>query len=71
MTQQVKNLPAIQELQVRFPGWKDPLEGGMATHSSTPAWKIWWTEAHGGTATEVQRAGQHCPHGAGCVEVTC
>ena len=31
MAQQVKNLPAIPELQVRLLGWKDPLEGGMAT----------------------------------------
>ena len=43
----VKNLLAIQELQetqVRSLGWEDPLEKGMATHSSILAWKIPWTE---------------------------
>ena len=36
----VKNLPAMQEMQVRFLGWKDPLEKEMATHSSILAWEI-------------------------------
>ena len=36
----VKNLPAIQEMQVRSLGWEDLLEKEMATHSSTLAWKI-------------------------------
>ena len=40
----VKNLPAVQETRVLFLGWEDPLEKGMATHSSIPAWKIPWTE---------------------------
>ena len=31
-----------------IPGWKDPLEKEMATHSSILAWKIQWTEEHGG-----------------------
>ena len=31
-------------MQVRSLGWEDPLEEGMATHSSIPAWKIPWTE---------------------------
>ena len=43
VTQKVKCLPAIQETWVQFPGWKDPLEKEMATHSSTLAWKIPWT----------------------------
>ena len=34
VAQMVKNLPAMQETQVRFLGWKDLLEKGMATHSS-------------------------------------
>ena len=42
--QSVKNLPTMQETRVRFLGWEDPLEKEMATHSSTPAWKIPWTE---------------------------
>ena len=40
----VKNLPAIQETQVRILGREDPLEKGMATHSNIPAWRIPWTE---------------------------
>ena len=40
----VKNLPAKQETQVQFPGWEDPLEKEMATHSSILAWKIPRTE---------------------------
>ena len=42
--QMVKNLPAMQETQVWFLGWEDPLEKGMATHSSILAWRITWTE---------------------------
>ena len=44
----VKNLPAVQETRVRFLGQEDPLEKGMATHSSMLAWKIPWTEERGG-----------------------
>ena len=40
----VKNLPAMQEIQVRFLGWDDPLEKGIATHFSILAWRIPWTE---------------------------
>ena len=43
----VKNLRAMQEMQetqVWFLGWKDPLEKEMATHSSIVAWEIPWTE---------------------------
>ena len=40
----VKNLPAMQETQVQSLGCEDPLEKGMATHSSILAWKIPWTE---------------------------
>ena len=41
--QLVKNLPAMQETWVRSLGWKDPLEKGMAIHSSILAWRIPWT----------------------------
>ena len=44
----VKNLPAMQETQVQTLGWEDPLEEGMATHSSILAWEIPWTEDPGG-----------------------
>jgi len=42
--QVVKNLAAMQETPVRFLGWEDPLEKGMATHFSILAWEIPWTE---------------------------
>ena len=48
MAQMAKNLPAMQETGVRSLGWEDPLEKAMATHSSTLAWKIPWTEEPGG-----------------------
>ena len=44
MAQMVKNLPAMQETWVWSLGREDPLEKGMATHSSIPAWRISWTE---------------------------
>ena len=40
----VKNPPAMQETWVQFLGQKDPLEKGMATHSSSLTWKILWIE---------------------------
>ena len=43
----VKNPPAMWETWVRSLGWEDPMEEGMATHSSTLAWKIPWTEEPG------------------------
>ena len=48
MVQVVKRLPAMQETWVRFLAQEDPLEKEMATHSSTLAWKILWTEEPGG-----------------------
>ena len=48
VAQSVKNLPAMQETQVRSLGLEDPLEKEMATHSSILAWKISWTEEPGG-----------------------
>ena len=47
MAQMVKNLPAMQEMRVQALGQEDPLEKGMATHSSILAWKIPWTEEPG------------------------
>ena len=44
----VKNLSAKQETQVQSLGREDPLEMGMATHSSILAWRIPWTEEPGG-----------------------
>ena len=47
MAQQLKNLPTMQEMQVRSLGQEDPLEAGMATYSSVLAWRIPWTEGVG------------------------
>ena len=44
VAQTVKRLPTMQETWVRFLGREDLLEKEMATHSSTLAWKILWTE---------------------------
>ena len=44
MAQWVKNLPVVQETWVQSLGQEDPLEKGMATHSSILAWRIPWTE---------------------------
>ena len=43
VAQLVKNLPVMQETEVRSPGWEDPLEKGKATHSHILAWRIPWT----------------------------
>ena len=47
MAQRVKRLPTVWETRVRSLGREDPLEKEMATHSSTLAWKIPWTEKPG------------------------
>ena len=55
----VKNLHAIQETCVQSLGKEDPLEKAMATHSSTLAWEVPWTEEPGGLqSTGSQRVGQ-------------
>ena len=54
----VKNLPAMQETQVFSLGQEDPLEKGMATHSSILAWRIPWTEEpHGLQSMGSERVG--------------
>ena len=47
MAQMVKNLPTVWETWVWSLGQEDPLEKGMATHSSIFAWRILWTEEPG------------------------
>ena len=47
VAQLVKNLPAMWETWVQSLGWENPLEKGMATHSSILAWKIAWMEELG------------------------
>ena len=44
----VKKLPVLQETQFQSLGREDPLEKGIATHSSVHAWRIPWTEEGGG-----------------------
>ena len=53
--QMVMNLPIIQETHVPSLGWEDPLEKGIANHSSILAWEILWTEEPGG----LQSMGSH------------
>ena len=45
VAQMVKSLPAMPETWVLIPGWEDPLEKGMATHSIILAWRIPWMES--------------------------
>ena len=58
VAQMVKNLAVMQETRVLSSGWEDPLEKGMATHSSILAWRIPWTEEPGGLRSRgLHRAG--------------
>ena len=60
MAQLVKNLPAMWKTWVQSLGREDPLERGMATHSSILAWKIPWTEDPGGLQSMgLQRVGHN------------
>ena len=52
MAQRVKRLPMMRETWVRSPGWEDPLEKEMTTHSNSLAWKILtWTDVEAETPT--------------------
>ena len=58
MSQTVKNLPAMVETCVQYLGQEDPLEKGMATHSSFLSWRIhgqraWWAKVHGVTKSQT------------------
>ena len=60
MAQLVKNLLPVQEMKemrVRSLGQEDPLEKGMATHSSILAWRISWAEESSGQSMGSQRFG--------------
>ena len=57
VAQIVKNLPAMQEPQVRSLGREDPLEKGLATHSSILAWRIPWTGDLHLQSMKLQRVG--------------
>ena len=58
VAQTVKHLSTMREIRVRSPGREDTLEKEMATHCSTFAWKILWTEEPGGLKSMgLQRVG--------------
>ena len=59
VAQVVKNLPGIRETQVLSLGREDPLEKGMATHSSILAWRVPWTEEPGGLQSTGSQRGGH------------
>ena len=65
VAQMVKNLPAMWETQVQSLGWEDPLEKGMAAHSSILAGRIPWTKEPGGLSpwghkeTQLKQLGMH------------
>ena len=59
VAQMVKNLPTVLETQVRSLGQKDPLEKGMATHSSIRAWRILWKEEPDGLQSRGSQRVRH------------
>ena len=59
VVQMVKNLPAVWETWVQSLGWEDPLEEGMAAHSSTLAWRIPRTEEPGGLQSMGSQTVRH------------
>ena len=56
LAQMVKNLPAMQ---IQSLGWEDPLEKGMATHSSIRAWRTSWTDEPGGVQSMGSQRVRH------------
>ena len=60
VAQMIKNPPAMWETWFRSLGWEDPLDEGMATHSSILAWRIpmdreaWWATVHGVAQSQIQ-----------------
>ena len=60
VAQFIKNPPAMWETWFRYLGWEDPLEKGMATHTSIVAWRIPWTEEPGRPQSmELQSVGHN------------
>ena len=59
VVQMVKNLPAMQETQVRFLGWEDLLVKRIATHLSITAWRIPWTDKPGGLQSMKSQIVRH------------
>ena len=67
VAQSIKNPPAVQETRVQSLHWEEPLEEGMATHSSILALRIpmnrgaWWVAVHGVTKSQTRL--NDCTHG--------
>ena len=65
VAQTVKDLSVVQETRVQSLGWEDPLEKGMATHSSILAWRIdrggRWATVHGVTKSQMRLNDYHFP----------
>ena len=59
VAQMVKNLPALWEMRVQSLGQEDPLQKGMATHSSILAWRISWMEEPGGLQSMGLQRSEH------------
>ena len=59
VAQMINSLPAMWETWVQSLGWEDPLEKEMATHSSTLAWRIPWTEEPGGLQSMGSQRVEH------------
>ena len=59
VAQMIKNPPAMWETCVQFLHWEDPLEKGMATHSSILSWRILWTEEPDGIESMGLQRGRY------------
>ena len=59
VAQMVKNLPAVRRTWVQSLGQEDPLEKGMATHSSMLSWRVPWTEVPGGLSSMGSQRVRH------------
>ena len=59
VAQTIKNLPEVQETQVRSLSWADLLEKSVSTHCSILAWRIPWTEEHGMLQSVAFRRAEH------------
>ena len=59
VAQRLKQLPGMQETQVQSLGWEDPLEKGIAAHSSVLVWRISWTEEPDGLQSMRPRSVGH------------
>ena len=59
MAQLLENPPAMQKMQVPSPGWEDPLEKEMASHSSVLAWENLRTEEPGGLQSMGSQRNRH------------